>query len=81
MTRENQPLPAPAEARANAVITALRQQRDACANQLIDQFGETAALAAEWAIRWNDLDVLRARVAELEAAEVSAPAGMTASPT
>lgn len=55
----------PAESRANAMLNAMRSQRDSAANALIEQVGMNAQIHAEWEERWRNIEALRSRVEEL----------------
>ena len=52
--------------RTQAIINALKQQRNGAADALAEQIGEYARLNAEWSARWSDVNALRARLEELQ---------------
>ena len=53
------------DAKTQAMLNALMEQRNQAANALVEQFGLNAALQAEWQMRWSDADAIKARLAEL----------------
>ena len=48
-----------------AMLNAIAAQRNQAANALAEQIGVNAELQAVLNARWNDVEVLRARLAEL----------------
>ena len=53
------------DAKTQAMLNALMEQRNQAANALVEQFGLNAALQAEWQMRWSDAAAIKARLAEL----------------
>lgn len=54
------------DAKTQAMLNALMEQRNQAANALVEQMGMNAALQAEWQVRWSDVNAMRARLDELQ---------------
>lgn len=53
------------DAKTQAMLNALMEQRNQAANALVEQIGLNAQLQSEWQMRWSDADAIKARLAEL----------------
>lgn len=55
------------DAKTQAMLNALMEQRNQAANALVEQLGLNAQLQAEWMSRWSDVGAIKDRLRELEA--------------
>lgn len=59
------------DTRTQTIVNALAEQRDMMSSQLSNIIAQLRGDLAEWDERWNDLEAVTARAAELKPPEVT----------